>query len=125
MAETPRDRPLRPDAAAEQYFGPDSVITGRSLASSMRKRDRGDPTALQGVKLRGKWHTTIRDLEAWVDRSRVQVPPPLHPAASNIAPPATAEASAALARAHHAIEKLVADSDRRSAALERRPRSQN
>jgi hypothetical protein len=97
MVGIPPDRLLRLRAAAAACFDPDSGITGRTLQRAIRSG------ALKGYKLGGKLFTTIADIEAWRDRCRVGPPP-----SPKNAPAATAEASAAVARAHHAIEQLLA-----------------
>jgi hypothetical protein len=103
VREIPPDRPLRLDAAAEAYFGPNSGITGRTLQRAIRTG------ALKGYTIAGKLFTTLADIQAWLQRCRVQGSLSSCPPAPNIAPPAT-EASAAVARAEMAIERLRARS---------------
>jgi hypothetical protein len=101
MVEIPPDRPLRLRSAAAACFDPDSGVTDRTLQGAIRSG------ALTGYRIRGKLFTTPADIQAWLQRCRVQGSLSSCPPAPNIAPPAT-EASAAVARAHHAIEQLMA-----------------
>jgi hypothetical protein len=56
VSEQDNTRPRRLDAAAALYFGPDSRITGRSLAHAIRKGELG------AVRLQGKLFTSFADL---------------------------------------------------------------
>jgi hypothetical protein len=101
VQSTDRFRPLRLDAAALLYFGPDSGITGRSLASLARRGKLGT------YRIGNRLFTTLADIDLMVRNSAVEraLPTKLEPA-PDLAPPAAAAATDAVARAEMAIERL-------------------